>query len=225
MILSKQLCYFLFFYARPTETFSTNEDNQQNVLIAVFEGELSLTKDNHLLRKFELTGIPAAHRGVPQIEVSFKVDASGILEVSAEDKGTGKAEKITITFDKSHLSDEDIERMVAEAWVFAEEDKRVQGQIDARNGLESYINNLKNQLDGEGDGFSEKLSLDDRKELQDTIDEILDWIEDNRDAEKDDFDMKQKDIENIANPIIRNAYAQGHTDEYEEDMDFGDDEL
>lgn len=115
--------------------------------------------------------------------------------------------------------------MVAEAQVFAEEDKRVKGHIDARNGLESYIYNLKNQLDGEGDGFAEKLSPDDRKELQDTIDEILDWIEDNQDAEKDDFAMKQKDIENIANPIIRNAYAQGHTDEYEEDTDFGDDEL
>ena len=184
-----------------------------------------MAKDNHVLGKFELTGIPPAPRGVPQIEVSFKVDASGILEVSAEDKGTGKAEKITITSDKSHLSDEDIERMVTEAQVYAEEDKKVKGQIDARNGLESYIYNLKNQLDGEGDGFAEKLSPDDRKELQDTIDEILDWIEDNQDAEKDDFAMKQKDIENIANPIIRNAYAQGHTDEYEEDTDFGDDEL
>ena len=191
----------------------------------MFEGERALTKDNHLLGKFEITGIPPAPRGVPQIEVSFKVDASGILEVSAEDKGTGKAEKITITSDKSHLSDEDFERMVAEAQVFAEEDKRVKGHIDARNGLESYIYNLKNQLDGEEVGFTEKLSPDDRKELQDTLDDILDWIEDNQDAEKDEFDMKHKDIENIANPIIRNAYAQSGTGEDEEDTDFGDDEL
>ena len=106
-----------------------------------------MTKDNHILGKFELTGIPPAPRGVPQIEVSFEVDANGILQVSAEDKGTGKAEKITITAEKGRLSEDEIERMVKEAEEFADEDKKVKDRIDFRNGLESYVYNLKNQLD------------------------------------------------------------------------------
>merc|ERR1712021_283093 len=109
------------------------------VLIQVYEGERSMTKDNHMLGQFELTGIPPSPRGVPQIEVTFEVDANGILQVAAEDKGTGKAEKITITAEKGRLSEEEIERMVAEAEEFAEEDKRVKERIDAKNGLESSL--------------------------------------------------------------------------------------
>merc|ERR1711981_1413451 len=184
-----------------------------------------MTKDNHLLGKFELTGIPPAPRGVPQIEVSFEVDANGILQVSAEDKGTGKAEKITITAEKGRLSEEDIERMVQEAEEYYEEDRKVKERIDSRNGLESYVYNLKNQLEDDEKGFADKINAEDKKELQDMIDETLDWMDENPEAEKEDYDEKQKEVENIANPIMKNMYAGGEGAEEEDFGDFGDDEL
>merc|ERR1711966_491935 len=184
------------------------------------QGERSMTKDNVLLGKFELTDIPPAPRGVPQIEVTFEIDANGILNVGAEDKGTGKAEKITITNDKGRLSQEEIERMVEEAEEFAEEDRKIKERVDARNSLETYAYNMKNTI-SDSDKLADKLEDEDKTTIEDAVKETLDWLDDNQNAEKEEYEEKLKEIEGICNPIVSKVYQQGGGDG---DEDSGDDD-
>ena len=163
-----------------------------------------MTRDNHPLGKFELSGIPPAPRGTPQIEVTFEVDANGILQVSAQDKGTGKAEKITISAESGRLSEDEIQRMIMDAKKFEGEDQQLRAKVDSRNGLESYLYSLKNSLDGDG---MTALPPDSAKELLDLVDETLDWMDSNPEATKDDYDGHRKEVESIATPLMRDFYS------------------
>jgi len=212
---------------KKTQQFTTHADQQTTVAIQVYEGERSMCKDNHQLGKFDLTGIPAAPRGTPQIEVTFEIDANGILNVSATEKGSGNTEKITITNDKGRLSQEEIERMVAEAEEYAEEDKKVKEKIDARNEFESQIYSVKGSI-AEKEKWEGKITEEEKEQIDEVVKEAIDWLDENQEADKDEFVDKKSDFVEKTREImtkLQNAKGEDEEEKKEDDSSSDDEEL
>merc|ERR1712099_137711 len=210
---------------KKSQIFSTAADNQETVSIQIYEGERPMTKDNHLLGKFDLTGIPPAARGVPQLEVTFEIDVNGILRVSAEDKGTGNKEKIEIKNDGNRLSPEDVERMIKDAEDFAEEDKKVAERAVAKNELEQYVYSLKNQVADE-EKLGGKLDDEEKETINDGIESTIEWLDESGEtAEAEEIKEMKEKLENIVKPIIGKMYeneeagGEGGADEEDDEHD------
>lgn len=207
---------------KKSQMFSTYMDNQTTVTIQVYQGERSMTQHNTLLGRFDLTGIAPAPRNTPQINVTFEIDTNGIVSVSAEDKGSGKSQKITITAEQGRLSKAEIERMIEESERYAQEDKEMMERVESKNTLDGYIASMKRSVEDK-DKLADKIEEDDKTTILNALKDAETWLFQNPEADTDEYKSKLKSLEEICNPIIQklyqgNAAGESNYDSYGDEL-------